>query len=261
VSDPPPRLEPVWPPGAAAEPAELLRPVRPRERAPRDRPFVYLNMVASVDGRAAVAGRTQALGGPADLELLLELRTLADAVLIGAGTLRAEGYDRLVKRPARRERRLAAGLAADPVAVLLSRRGALPWDARLLAAPDQPVLAYVGEAAPDPPPVAAALELVRLADPAPAAALADLRRRGVLALLCEGGPTLNGALLAAGLVDELFLTLSPLLTGDEAEPTIVAGGPLPTATRLALLWVLRSGDCLFLRYAVKGPAAAAPSGR
>jgi riboflavin biosynthesis pyrimidine reductase len=77
-----------------------------------------------------------------------------------------------------------------------------------------------------------------------------LRARGVGALLCEGGPTLNRALLEAGVVDELFLTLAPLLTGDESEPAIVAGGRLSADTQLVLRWVLRAGDELFLRYGV-----------
>ena len=75
-----------------------------------------------------------------------------------------------------------------------------------------------------PPAVAAPVELVRLPDPNPGAVFADLRARGIAALLCEGGPRLNRALLEAEVVDELFLTLAPLLTGDEDEPGIVAGG-------------------------------------
>ena len=70
------------------------------------------------------------------------------------------------------------------------------------------------------------------------------------ALLSEGGPTLFRGFLAAGLVDELFLTLSPLITGDEAETAIVAGGRLPELARFALRWVLRAEDELFLRYAI-----------
>jgi riboflavin biosynthesis pyrimidine reductase len=94
------------------------------------------------------------------------------------------------------------------------------------------------------------VEVVRLPDPTPAAALADLRGRGVRALLCEGGPTLNRALLDGGLADELFLTLSPLLTGDDAEPAIVAGPALPFPVAMRLRSVLRHGEELFLRYAV-----------
>ena len=80
--------------------------------------------------------------------------------------------------------------------------------------------------------------------------LADLRRRGVEQLLCEGGPTLNGALLAAGLLDELFLTLAPLVTGDETAPGILAGGALPEPARLALRSVATADGELYLRYSV-----------
>jgi len=235
----------------APEPArpahELLAEVRPHERAGADRPFVFVNMVATADGRAAVSGSTRSLGSEADLELLLELRSMADAVLIGTGTVRAEGYDRLVRSEERRARRIAAGLAPDPVAVLISRRSDIPWEAGLFQAPEQPVLIYTGVES-SPPDVPAPVEVVVVDDPAPATALADLRRRGVRALGCEGGPTLLGALVAAGVVDELFLTIVPLLTGDEAEPTIVAGGTLPQPAEMELLGTLRSGSELFMRY-------------
>jgi riboflavin-specific deaminase-like protein len=231
-----------------ARPAhELLAAVRPRERAHADRPFVFVNMVATADGRGALEGSTRQLGTEADLELLLELRAIADAVLIGTATVRAEGYDRLVRSEERRARRVAAGLAEDPVAVLLSRRFDIPWEAGLFQAPEQPVLIYTGVAG-SVPDVPAPVEVVVLDDPTPAAAFADLRTRGVRALGCEGGPTLLGAMVATGVVDELFLTIAPLLTGDEAEPTIVSGGTLPQPVGMELLWALRSGSELFLRY-------------
>jgi riboflavin-specific deaminase-like protein len=230
--------------------AELLGGFRPRERASRARPYTYVNMVATVDGRVTFGGRSAALGDEADLETLLELRTLADAVLIGAGTLRAEGYDRLVRDEQRRARRRAAGQAEDPLAVVLSRGLDLPWDAGLFAAPEQPVLVYT-QARGEPPEVAAPVEVVRLPEATPATALADLRAaRDVRALLCEGGPTLNRALLAAGLVDELFLTLAPLVVAGEADRGIVAGALLETPAELALRHVCRHGDELLLRYAV-----------
>ena len=221
----------------------------PGDRAPADRPFVYVNMITTVDGRAAVNGRSAALGSDADLQTLLELRTVADAILIGTGTLRAEGYDRLVRSEERRARRRAAGLADDPLAVLLSRRFDIPWEAGLFQAPDQPVLVYTGIEG-EPPDVPAPVDVVRLVDPTPAAALADLRRRGIRGLLCEGGPTLHGALHAAGLVDEVYVTVAPLMTGDEDEPSIVAGGRLPVPVALTLQSVSQQGSELFLRYAV-----------
>jgi riboflavin biosynthesis pyrimidine reductase len=237
--------------GPARPPHEWLAELRPRERAPAGRPFVFLNMVSSVDGRATIEGRTAALGSEADTLLLTELRAIADAVLVGTGTIRAEGYGRLVGNPERVARREAAGLAPTPTLALISRSFDIPWDAPLFEAADQPVVVYTG-AGGTPPPVAAPLEVVRLDDPAPAAAMADLRSRGVRSLLCEGGPTLNSALLEAGVVDELFLTLSPLLAGEPGAPRIVEGQGRPEPTQLTLEWALRHGDELFLRYGVRG---------
>jgi len=230
--------------------AELLAEVRPQERAPEGRPFVFVNMVSTIDGRAQVSGRTRDLGDEADLEMLLELRSIADAVLIGTGTLRAEGYARLVGSEERRARRVAAGLAPDPTAVLLSRGLDLPWDAGLFADAEQPVLVYTGSEA-EVPETVAPVEVVHLPDPSPAAALADLRARGVAALLTEGGPTLNSALLGAGLVDELFLTIAPLITGEGDAIRIVEGDGIDPALRARPVWVLRARGELFLRYALQ----------
>jgi riboflavin-specific deaminase-like protein len=205
-------------------------------------------MISTVDGRAARDGRSKTIGGEADLQRLLDLRERADAVLIGTGTLRAEGYDRLVRSPERRERRLSQGLTEDPLAVILARRFDVPWDAGLLQAPDQPVLVYTGADAGEPPSVPAPVEVVRLEVPGLTEMLADLHARGVRNLLSEGGPTMHGALWAAGVVDELYYTIAPLLTGDADEPNIVEGGRLPEAVELELLEVERIGSELFLRY-------------
>ena len=223
----------------AVSAAEVLHEAAFAEHAPRERPYVFFNFVATLDGRAAMDGSTRPLGGPADLEMLVALRAAADAVLIGPGTVRTEGYGRLVGR----ERR-----ADPPPAVLISRRFDIPWEAGLFAAADQPVLIYTaGDGiVPD---VAAPVEVVRLPEATPAAVSADLRARGVRALLSEGGPTLFHGWLATGLVDELFLTLTPLLTGDAAEIGILPGLRLDDPARFALSWALRSGDELFLRYA------------
>lgn len=219
---------------------ELLAEAEFGGLASAERPHVFFNFVGTLDGRAALDGSTKPLGGPADLEMLLSLRAAADAVLIGPGTVRAEGYGRLVG-PARR--------ATSPPAVLISRRFDIPWEAGLFAAADQHVIVYGPAEAPAAPDVAAPVEVVRLEHCTPAAALADLRARGIRALLSEGGPTLFRGLLTDGLVDELFLTLTPVITGDGDELSIVEGGRLPELARFALRWVLRADDELFLRYA------------
>jgi riboflavin-specific deaminase-like protein len=242
------RLQPA---GEPVEAPALLAEAALADRAPADRPYLFMNFVATLDGRAAVEGRTQALGSDADLDMLLTLRAAADAVLIGSGTVRAEGYARLVKSEERRAARLAAGMREDPVAVLISRSLDLPWErAGLFKAPEQPVIVYTSSDK-EPPEVAAQVEVVRLEEATPTAALADLRRRGVRALLSEGGPRLHRSLLAAGLVDELFLTMTPLLTGDELQPTIVAGGKLVAPISLELVWLLGSGPELFARYRIR----------
>jgi riboflavin biosynthesis pyrimidine reductase len=230
------RYEQLLPPGPPVPAADALAGVDFAARAGDELPYTFCNFVTTLDGRAALDGRTKALGGPADLEMLLALRAVADAVLVGPGTVRAESYGRLLRRP-----------AAPPPAVLISRRFEVPWDAGLFAAADQHVLVYApfGE----PPAVAAQVEVVHLPDCTPAAVLADLRARGVRALLCEGGPTLFHALLAAGLVDELFLTLTASVTGDDGQPRIVTGPRFPAPLEFELKWVLRAGSELFLRYA------------
>jgi riboflavin biosynthesis pyrimidine reductase len=234
-------------PAEARAPHEWLADVRPHERAPDSRPFLFVNFVASVDGRASLEGRAQGLGSPADTLLLTEIRTIADAVLIGSGTLRAEGYARLVANPDRVARRTAAGLPPTPTAVLLSRTLDLPWEAGLFQAADQPVILYTG-ADGEVPAVPAPVEVVRVDTSTPTEALADLRARGIRALACEGGPVLLRALIAAGLVDELFLTLTPLVTGEQDAPRIVEGDDLPLPLGLALVWALRHEDELYLRY-------------
>jgi riboflavin biosynthesis pyrimidine reductase len=231
------RLQPAGSPVGALE---LLREARFGDHPPDQRPYTFFNFVSTLDGRAALDGSTRPLGGPADLEMLVSLRVVADAVLIGTGTVRAEGYGRLVG-PQRR--------SDVPPAVLISRRFDIPWEAGLFQAVDQPVIVYGPVDAPEPPSVPAPVEVVRLDPCTPAAALADLRGRGVRALLSEGGPTLFHGFLAAGLVDELFLTLTPVITGDEAETAIVSGLRLPEPSRMALRWVLRADEELFLRYA------------
>ncbi|HWK26225.1 MAG TPA: dihydrofolate reductase family protein [Solirubrobacter sp.] len=224
--------------GGAVTAEEILAQADFGSRATDERPHVFFNFVTTLDGRAALDGSSRALGESADLELLLALRAAADAVLVGPGTIRVEGYGRLVS-PGRR--------AASPPAVVISRRLDVPWDAGLFAAADQPVIVYTAVAG-EAPEVAAPVEVVRLPACTPAAVLADLRARGVRALLSEGGPHLFHGFLEAGVVDELFLTVSPLITGDAAATSIAEGARLAVPERWTLTWALRAGDELFLRY-------------
>jgi len=240
------RYQRLFPSPGEVTAADALATLRARERAPDGRPLVLADMVTSLDGRAAVQGRSRPLGTGADTEMLVELRTLADAVLVGPSTIGAEGYGDLAAREERRARRSAAGLAERPLTVLITRSGRIPWEAGLFAAAEQPIVIYSGtELAP--PDVAAPVTVHRLDAPTPTAMLAHLRaEHGVRVLLCEGGPSLLHALLREGLVDELFVTLTPVVVGDDLQPRIVSGGPLDL--ELELRWVLRAGGELFLRY-------------
>jgi riboflavin biosynthesis pyrimidine reductase len=238
------RLEPS---GSSASAEQQLRAARLGDLAPADRPYVFMNFVESADGRASRGGNTRGLGSDADLQMLLGLRTVADAVLVGPGTIRVEGYGRLVGDAERRARRVEAGQDADPPCVLFSRRFDIPWEAGLFQAPEQPVIIYTAESGARARDCAAPVEVVHLDAYSSAAALADLRARGVRALLSEGGPTLFRGLLDAGVVDELFLTLAPQLVAG-TEQQILPGPPLDPAIELALQWVLQAEEELFLRY-------------
>jgi riboflavin biosynthesis pyrimidine reductase len=171
--------------------AEQLETYCPWEQAHEDRPFLAMNFVATLDGRATIEGRSGPIGSDTDTEMLSTLRTRFDAVMIGAGTMRAERYAGLEKR------------------LVVVESGGGEW-------------ADLGEL------------------------LASLRGEGVRAVMCEGGPTLHGSLQAAGLVDELFLTIAPKLSGSGA-PRILEGG-LPGVTELELVWLLEENGELFARY-------------
>jgi riboflavin-specific deaminase-like protein len=220
---------------------------RPWEEPHEDRPLVAVNFAATVDGRASIGGVSGPIGSSADTEMLAGLRTRFDAVMIGAGTMRAERYGRLVPSQEQRERRERIGLPHDPLMVIVSGRLDLPWDASLFTDGGGRVLIFTASEA-EPPETATSLRIVRhkgfvnLAE-----ALLQLRReRGIRALLCEGGPGLHGELEGGGMVDDLFLTTAPKLAGGEA-PRIVEG-KLPSVVDLELAWLLEEDGELFARY-------------
>jgi riboflavin biosynthesis pyrimidine reductase len=244
------RLHPAGPPASAED---VLAGARLAELAGANRPYLFMNFVSTVDGRATEGGNTRALGSEPDLQMLLGLRTIADAVLVGPGTIRVEGYARLIGAAERRERRVAAGLAADPPLVIFARSFEVPWEASVFDAAEQPVIVYTAVEG-RPPDVAAPVEVVTLEPYSSAAALADLRARGVRALLSEGGPTLFRGLLDEGLVDELFLTLVPALTAGAGELRILPSPALSAPAALEPLWVLQAAGELFLRYRIASRA-------
>ena len=221
---------------------------RPWERPHEDRPFVATNFAVTVDGRATIEGASGPIGSETDTELLARLRTRFDAVMIGAGTMRVERYGQIGASREHRERRERAGLRGDPLMVLVSGRLDLPWDAPLFTTEGGRVLILTASEA-EPPETAASVRVVRHEGEVDlAAALGQLREEcEVRALLCEGGPHLHSQLWAAGLVDELFLTTAPRMTGAEA-PRILEGEELPSLTELELAWLLERDGELFARY-------------
>jgi riboflavin-specific deaminase-like protein len=225
----------------------------------RLRPYIMLNMVSTVDGRATLGGRSGSIGARADKELFLGLRTATDAVMAGAGTVRAERYRRLVRDKRRREIRRERGLEEEPLACIVSGRLALSDEIPLLADPDARVAVVTASQASLPAECRADIEYIRASNSGTldlSAAMVELHERfGVRTLLCEGGPHLNAQLLAAGLVDELFLSLAPKLAAGDATGEslrILSGPELDPPVALALVSATEHESHLFLRYRVEG---------
>jgi riboflavin-specific deaminase-like protein len=220
---------------------------RPWEQAHERRPFLAVNFATTLDGRATIEGVSGPIGSDTDTAMLAGLRTRFDAVMIGAGTMRAERYGRLVSKQETRERRERIGLPHDPLMVLVSGRLDLPWDAPLFTEGGRVLIFTASET--EPPATATSVRVVRHEGRVDLPeAMRHLREeRGIRALLCEGGPRLHAQLEAAALVDELFLTIAPKLNGGEGPPSLVEGA-LPKVIDLELLWLLEEGGELFARY-------------
>ena len=210
-------------------------------------------MVSTVDGKATIDWRTRGISTDVDRELFHHLRTQADAVMVGAGTVRAERYGAVTKTDELRAKRTAEGVREVPLAVIVSGRLDLPADLPILNEPDQPVVIATGSDAVIPG-LGEQVTYERVGDDLPLL-MARLRSEyGVRSVLCEGGPTLNSFLLAAGLVDELFLTLNPKLLGGAAALTIVAGREVVEPAELELVSLAEAASELFTRWRVSARA-------
>ncbi|MEV7782004.1 pyrimidine reductase family protein [Kitasatospora sp. NPDC088351] len=217
----------------------------------RGRPWLRANMVAGLDGGARLDGLSEGLSGDADKRIFGVLRALSDVVLVGAETVRAEGY-----RPARARAdfaaaRRAAGQAPAPAIAIVSRSLALDLTAPLFTEPLVRTVVITTEDVP-----AADLRAVAgVADVVVAgkgsvdlrAAVAALADRGWTRLLSEGGPRLLGQLAAAGLLDELCLSLAPLITAGDA-PRIIHHARMPDVQRMRLVSLIEQKGFLFTRY-------------
>jgi riboflavin biosynthesis pyrimidine reductase len=243
----------LLPEAATVEVEHLLGSLEFAARAPEDRPLTMVNFVASADGRATVKGRSGGLGDDGDRAMFHGLRERVDAVLAGTRTLRTEGYGRILAKAERRQRRVELGLAPEPLACIVTRSGDVPTEIDLFAEPEARILVF----SPIQPDLGGSRAEVRTVevDPAQPIMTAVLRHLrvdfGVRSVLCEGGPTLFGALLSEQVVDELFLTLAPSLTGGGNGPTITTGAELPEPAALRIEWALEREGALYLRYALR----------
>jgi riboflavin-specific deaminase-like protein len=228
-------------------PEELATGLRLSELAPRDRPYLGINMVSSLDGKATLDWRTRGLSSDIDRRVFHLLRTQADAVMVGAGTARTERYGRITKSDELRQIRANEGLVPDALAVVVSARLDLPPDLPLLNDPEQRVV--LATASEDTlPGLKGNVEYARVGDDLPRLMAYLHERHAVRSVLCEGGPTLNSFLFAADIVDELFLTLNPKLLGGAAALTIVAGRELVEPAEPGLVSVAEADGELYTRW-------------
>lgn len=208
-----------------------------------------VNFVASVDGAVTLSGKSGGLSGPADKRVFQLLRDMADVIVVAAGTIRNEGYGYPGFSPVRRARRKDAGLAELPTFAIVSRSLELDLSSSLFT--DPPVRTVI--LTDDTAPADRRQELERYAEVVTTDGLTGhiraLRERGHRRMLCEGGPSLFGGLTAAGLLDELCLTTSPLLAGPG--PGRIVAGPEHPPVPLTLTTLLEEDGALFHRFAVR----------
>lgn len=225
------------------------------DEAPQERPHLYLDMVSSADGAASVGGRTRKLGGDADRIAFRRLREWCDLVLVGAGTVRAERYGPPGYDPTLAERRTARGLAPVATIAVVTRSARLDPEDRLFSDPERRPVVLTCTSAPrdriDPLTEVADVRIAGDDEVDLRGALGDLRGAGVGRVLCEGGPTLNARLIANGLVDEIFLTVSPQLVGTSPH-RILNGGVDDPPLELELRELREHDGELLLRYRLRG---------
>jgi riboflavin biosynthesis pyrimidine reductase len=228
---------------------------RVQERPPHpDRPWVLSNFVAGIDGAISVDGRVNGLSSPTDQTVFDLLRSLADVVLVGAGTFRAERYPPIRLPEQLRAEREARGQAPVPRLAVVSRSLQLDWERPSFTKAESRPVVITSEAS-DAGTRDRASEVAdvvtcgedRVEVPA---ALEALFARGDRVVLCEGGAALMAELIVDGLLDELCLTVAPLVGGDPSR--IVADEPRGPLTRFELAQVVTAGDELYLRYLLRG---------
>jgi riboflavin-specific deaminase-like protein len=210
---------------------------------------VRANFVISLDGRIDIGGRSSRLGGPADRQAFMALRAVTDAVLVGAGTVRAENYGPVRLDPSVQDRRRVRDQAPLPRLAIVSARASLDASDRVFQGGDKPLLFTTAAGAGAHPDLAAVAEVVVCGEQSVKleSALDDLAARGLPRVLCEGGPTLLRSLVVPALLDELCLTISAQLIGPGAGG-LLGDQPLPDAVQLGLTSLLEGDGMLLSRY-------------
>ncbi|MFF1573220.1 pyrimidine reductase family protein [Leifsonia sp. NPDC058292] len=214
-------------------------------------PWVRVNFVSSIDGAATQQGLSAGLSDAADRRVFAILRRLCDVVLVGAGTVRAEGYSAMRVDDASERARVAAGLTPHPVFAIVSASLDLdPASPIFQQAPERPIVFTTSLSRPDTREALAEVADVEICgrDRVEAGAMVKiLAERGLGRIHCEGGPHLFGDLIASGELDELCLTVSPRLEAGVASRISTGASPIaPVGMRLA--HTLVSGSTLLLRY-------------
>jgi riboflavin biosynthesis pyrimidine reductase len=247
-----PKFSSLFPERGPADIATVYAPMPGRypDRA------VRVNMIASVDGGTALGGTSGSLGGAADRHLFLTLRSFADLILVGAGTVRAERYG-----PARldakvRDERVARGQSPVPPIAVVTRAADLDWASPFFADAEVTPLIVTAATSRGRVPDNAAADIVVAGEDRVdiGTALDEIAGRGYRNVLLEGGPTINGDLLDRDAIDELCVTLAPTLVGGSSS-RIIRGADTSPVLRLQLASVLTADGYLFLRYRREGPAA------
>ena len=209
---------------------------------------VRADFVVSLDGAAEIGGKSEPLGAPADRQAFMAMRAVADAVLVGAGTVRAENYGGIVVSAEVSQRRAARGQHRPPPLVVVSRRGDLDVGAKVFNR-EPPILMTTRRALSDRP------ELAEVADAVDCGEedvdlhrmLDELADRGFERVLCEGGPSLLNSLLSEDLVDEMCVTISPLIAGPDRRH-LSGGHPFEEPVRFRLEALLEGDGMLIGRY-------------
>ncbi|MEU2583698.1 pyrimidine reductase family protein [Streptomyces avermitilis] len=226
-------------------------------------PWLRANMVTTLDGAAQHEGRSQPISSAADMRIFGTLRGLADVVVVGAETVRQEGYRPARARAEFAELREAAGQGPAPAIAVVTASLDLDFSLPLFTSALVPTLVLTGAAAPPDRVTAAEKAGARVVvagdgrgvDPARAVrALGDL---GMTRLLTEGGPRLLGQLVAAGVLDEMCLALSPMLVAGDAQ-RIASGPSVAVPARFELVSLLEDAGFLFGRYRRRGPSGPGP---